>query len=100
MPPVGREFAFARFNSKKHHRHNCHRHFTPSSCTPSQVECKIFLEFSKTVASLPDKECPGLKPPETDLCVEKPSCSGDSHVLADSVSLILTHDDDDDDDDK
>ena len=40
------------------------------------------------MASLPDKECPGLKPPETDLCVEKPSCSGtaSSQVLADSVS--------------
>ena len=40
---------------------------------------------------MPNKECPGLKPPETDLCVEKPSCSGDSQVLADSVSLILSH---------
>ena len=32
------------------------------------VECKIFLEFSKTVATLPDEKCPGPKPPETELC--------------------------------
>ncbi len=32
------------------------------------VSCKIFLEFSKTVATLPDHKCPGLKPPETEVC--------------------------------
>ena len=41
-----------------------------------KVECKIFMEFSKTVATLPDKECPGVKPPETEICVDTPSCSG------------------------
>ena len=51
---------------------------------------KIIKKFIKILK--PDQECPGLKPPETDLCIEKPSCSGnDSHVLADSVSLIFIH---------
>ena len=40
-----------------------------------KVQCKIFMEFSRTVAVLPDKECPGLKPAETELCVERPHCS-------------------------
>ncbi|XP_059081063.1 protein madd-4-like isoform X2 [Tigriopus californicus] len=33
-----------------------------------KVECKIFLEFSKTVATLPDHKCPGPKPMETEIC--------------------------------
>ena len=33
-----------------------------------EVACKIFLEFSKTVATLPDEKCPGPKPAETQLC--------------------------------
>ncbi|XP_071743859.1 protein madd-4 isoform X1 [Lepeophtheirus salmonis] len=33
-----------------------------------KVECKIFLEFSKTIAVLPDNECPGPKPPITEVC--------------------------------
>lgn len=33
-----------------------------------RVECKIFLEFSKTVARLPDHKCPGPKPAETEIC--------------------------------
>ena len=33
-----------------------------------KVQCKIFLEFSKTVAVLPDHECPGPKPPTTEIC--------------------------------
>ena len=32
-----------------------------------KVDCKIFLEFSKTVAVLPDHKCPGPKPPETEI---------------------------------
>ena len=32
------------------------------------VQCKIFLEFSKTVAILPDHACPGPKPPTTEIC--------------------------------
>lgn len=33
-----------------------------------RVQCKIFLEFSKTVATLPDRKCPGPKPAETEIC--------------------------------
>ncbi|XP_045023585.1 ADAMTS-like protein 1 isoform X3 [Daphnia magna] len=39
-----------------------------------EVNCKIFLEFSKTIAKLPDKECPGLKPAEIEPCFMRP-CS-------------------------
>ncbi|CAG0900002.1 unnamed protein product, partial [Darwinula stevensoni] len=38
------------------------------------VKCKIFLEFSRTVAELPDKECPGPKPKEMQRCLLSP-CS-------------------------
>ncbi|KAG7154783.1 madd-4-like [Homarus americanus] len=38
------------------------------------VSCMIFLEFSRTVAELPDDQCPGLKPPHTQRCV-LPPCS-------------------------
>ena len=30
-----------------------------------------------------------MKPPETDLCVERHSCSGGEHVLADQVAGVL-----------
>ena len=45
------------------------------------------MEFSKTVATLPDKECPGLKPAETELCVTRPSCDGAAtqEMMADQV---------------
>ena len=33
-----------------------------------EVKCQIFLEFSKTVANLPDDKCPGLKPITTEIC--------------------------------
>ena len=33
-----------------------------------RVECKIFLEFSKTIATLEDSKCPGPKPAETEIC--------------------------------
>ncbi len=33
-----------------------------------KVACQIFLEFSKTVATLPDHKCPGPKPPVTEIC--------------------------------
>ena len=36
----------------RHHGHHCHHHHHDGF---PKVECKIFLEFSKTVASLPDK---------------------------------------------
>ena len=52
-----------------------------------KVECKIFLEFSKTVATLPDKECPGITPPETQICVEQPSCGVDQ-IQSDNVNIL------------
>ena len=33
-----------------------------------EVKCQIFLEFSKTVANLPDDKCPGPKPMTTEIC--------------------------------
>ena len=68
-----------------------------SSCSAScgegmrfrKVECKIFMEFSKTVAVLPDKECPGLKPAETEICVEMSSCGpGPEQILSDHVNNV------------
>ncbi|XP_073960715.1 ADAMTS-like no long nerve cord [Choristoneura fumiferana] len=54
-----------------------------------EVHCKIFLEFSRTIAKLPDSKCMGPKPAEeTERCVMEP-CSmaygtsfGDSSVPA------------------
>ena len=48
------------------------------------------MEFSKTVATLPDKECPGVKPPETEICVENPSCAvmGPEQILSDHVNIL------------
>ncbi|XP_076230521.1 ADAMTS-like no long nerve cord isoform X4 [Nomia melanderi] len=37
-----------------------------------EVRCKIFLEFSRTVADLPDRQCSGPKPVETEKCVMEP----------------------------
>ncbi|XP_023209875.1 ADAMTS-like protein 1 isoform X1 [Centruroides sculpturatus] len=36
------------------------------------VNCKIFLEFSKSIATLPDKECTGPRPPEIENCYARP----------------------------
>ncbi|CAH0391394.1 unnamed protein product, partial [Bemisia tabaci] len=44
-----------------------------------QVNCKIFLDFSRTVARLPDKQCQGPKPKDTERCVETP-CSFSNRV--------------------
>lgn len=40
-----------------------------------EVHCKIFLEFSRTIAKLPDKQCSGEKPPETERCFMEPCSS-------------------------
>ena len=55
-----------------------------------KVECKIFMEFSKTVATLPDKECPGVKPAETEICVETPSCEspGREQIMSDELNVL------------
>ncbi|XP_050294708.1 protein madd-4 [Anthonomus grandis grandis] len=37
-----------------------------------EVHCKIFLEFSRTVAKLPDKQCSGIKPVEVEKCYREP----------------------------
>ena len=39
------------------------------------------------MATLPDRECPGLKPPETEICVDKPSC-GPDQILSDNVNIV------------
>ncbi|GLH06200.1 Papilin, partial [Gryllus bimaculatus] len=36
------------------------------------VNCKIFLEFSRTVAKLPDHQCQGPKPPQSEPCEMEP----------------------------
>lgn len=42
------------------------------------VECKIFLEFSRTMAKLPDKECTGIRPAELQRCTMRP-CAMDQN---------------------
>ncbi|KAL0100797.1 hypothetical protein PUN28_019286 [Cardiocondyla obscurior] len=37
-----------------------------------EVRCKIFLEFSQTIAKLPDERCSGPKPIETEKCTMEP----------------------------
>ncbi|XP_054005175.1 protein madd-4 isoform X1 [Hylaeus anthracinus] len=36
------------------------------------VRCKIFLEFSRTIANLPDRQCSGPKPSKVEKCVMEP----------------------------
>ena len=36
------------------------------------VDCKIFLEFSRTVAVLPDDQCPGTSPSRERKCSMHP----------------------------
>ncbi|PSN38860.1 hypothetical protein C0J52_21399 [Blattella germanica] len=36
-----------------------------------EVQCKIFLEFSRTIARLPDNQCQGPKPSETERLITK-----------------------------
>ncbi len=47
------------------------------------MECKIFLEFSKTVATLPDHKCPGPKPSETEICFQG-LCDGEELTLGEN----------------
>ncbi|XP_043590523.1 protein madd-4-like isoform X1 [Bombus pyrosoma] len=37
-----------------------------------EVRCKIYLEFSRTVADLPDRQCSGPKPLEKEKCIMGP----------------------------
>ncbi|XP_031344592.1 protein madd-4 isoform X2 [Photinus pyralis] len=40
-----------------------------------EVHCKIFLEFSRTIAKLPDSQCSGPKPVVTERCFMEPCSS-------------------------
>ncbi|XP_054277879.1 protein madd-4-like [Macrosteles quadrilineatus] len=44
-----------------------------------KVNCKIYLDFSRTYATLPDSKCQGPKPAETERCSEQP-CSFSNSV--------------------
>lgn len=48
------------------------------------MHCKIFLEFSQTIAKLPDSQCSGPKPIETEKCAMEP-CS----LLENSLSYRI-----------
>ena len=58
-----------------------------------QVQCKIFLEFSKTVAVLPDHECPGPKPPTTEICFAGLCREGANGLLPPVVAPLVQNDD-------
>jgi hypothetical protein len=74
-----------------------------SSCSTScgkgirkrSVECKIFLEFSRTVARLPDSQCPGFKPIDFEVCITR-EC--DAPVIQDEGPDEEDVDDEDDKD--
>jgi hypothetical protein len=52
-----------------------------------EVQCKIFLEFSRTMARLPDGHCQGPKPSEVERCVLEP-CSSHRYTPAKSCKLF------------
>lgn len=57
-----------------------------------QVQCKIFLEFSKTVAVLPDHECPGPKPPTTEICFSGLCQEGaNGKIMQEPITAPLIH---------
>ncbi|KAK4320079.1 hypothetical protein Pmani_009045 [Petrolisthes manimaculis] len=70
------------------------------------VNCKIFLEFSRTVFELPDNQCPGVKPSQTQRCI-LPPCphsmtrhkppDGEVSDAAQAPSLITLEDADEED---
>uniref|UniRef100_A0ABD2X498 Uncharacterized protein n=1 Tax=Trichogramma kaykai TaxID=54128 RepID=A0ABD2X498_9HYME len=45
-----------------------------------EVHCKIFLEFSRTIADLPDHQCSGPKPIETEKCNMGPCTTEDNSL--------------------
>lgn len=45
-----------------------------------EVQCKIFLEISRTIAKLPDAQCPGPKPEETETCIMEP-CTMPNQII-------------------
>ena len=63
------------------------------------VECKIFLQFSKTVARLQDSQCPEPKPKEIEVCVIKDCDAAKGDDTEDDGDEDDMDDNDDDDDD-
>ncbi|XP_053596923.1 protein madd-4 [Microplitis demolitor] len=52
-----------------------------------EVHCKIFLEFSRTIAKLPDRQCTGPKPLETEKCMIR-SCGMRENSLSYRVDTV------------
>ncbi|KAG7296503.1 hypothetical protein JYU34_020277 [Plutella xylostella] len=58
-----------------------------------EVHCKIFLEFSRTIAKLPDGKCLGPKPPEdTERCVMEPCSMAYGSSFGDSSAPVYNSD--------
>ena len=79
-------------SSGQGHRPHFNLLLTTEECLRDDKMQDIFLEPQINphfISLLTTQECPGLKPPETDLCVERHSCSGGEHVLADQVAGML-----------
>lgn len=61
-----------------------------------EVKCKIYLQFSKTIADLPDKHCTGSKPASIERCFPR-HCSMDqnnglkSNNVIDQVGIVVTY---------
>ncbi|XP_015200601.2 ADAMTS-like protein 1 isoform X2 [Lepisosteus oculatus] len=51
------------------------------------VRCQVLLSFSQTVADLPDDECDGPKPPETQPCYRRP-CGNDEEEEEGAFHLV------------
>ncbi|CAG2122360.1 unnamed protein product, partial [Medioppia subpectinata] len=58
------------------------------------VDCKIFLEFSRSVVRLPDSQCSGVKPKEIEVCLIK-----DCEPIAEEDDDFDDMDEDDEDSD-
>ncbi|XP_055947307.1 protein madd-4-like isoform X3 [Argiope bruennichi] len=54
------------------------------------VNCKIFLEFSRTIATIHDYECPGTKPVSIESCYPRP-CSFDLNKPEDRKKYNKNH---------
>ena len=52
-----------------------------------RVRCKIFLEFSRTIAELTDNQCSGPKPIETEKCTMEP-CNLMENSLAYRIDTV------------
>ncbi|GBP79723.1 ADAMTS-like protein 1 [Eumeta japonica] len=58
-----------------------------------EVHCKIFLEFSRTIAKLPDSKCVGPKPvEETERCVMEPCSMAYGTSFGDSSAPVYSGD--------